>query len=158
MKYGDGSPYSLNLRLLETRLRERYITGRKIIIETPIEFEFAGQYNIPQVLQKINRRHALNEQAPDPEKVEYFGMAEVQLLNIVNLNIQQRAALNFNNIGDNDQNAGNGQMDDAQLRQRRNQQQKQRALDAYAAEQTIIALERQRNLSKNTPNNDGTVQ
>ena len=53
LKYGDGSPYSLNLRLLNTRLRERYITGRKIIIETAIEFEFAGQYDIP---------HAMNEQ------------------------------------------------------------------------------------------------
>jgi len=133
-------------------LRERYITGRKYILDCPIEFEFAGQFNIPQVLQKIDRQQALNEQG-DPEKIKYFQKAEVQLLNIVNLNIQQRAALNFNNIGDNEQNQANARMDDAEQQQRRNQQQKQRALDAYtnaknAVEQTLIALERQKNLPK----------
>ena len=152
LRYGDDVPYSLNLRLLETMLRERYITGRKFIYEKPIEFEFAGQFNIPQILQKIDRKHALNE-GGNPELIKYFVKAEVQILNIVNLNIQQRAALNFNNIGDNDVNQANAQMDDVEQRQRRNQRQKQRTLDAYsnaknAVEQTLIALERQKNLPK----------
>ena len=154
LRYGDGSPYSLNLRLLETMLRERYITGRKLLNEQPIEFEFAGQFNIPQVVTKIDLKHALL----DPEqKVKYFGKAEAQILNIVNLNIEQRAALNFNNLSigqyDNDEIQANAQIDDVEQQQRRNQRQKQRTLDAYAnaknaVEQTLIALERQKNLPK----------
>eukprot|EP01083_Nonionella_stella_P226355 803967_1 len=58
LKYGDGTTYTLNLRLLETRLRERYISGRKFLIYTPIEFEFAGQFNIPQVITKINMQYS----------------------------------------------------------------------------------------------------
>jgi len=133
------------------------------VIDSPIEFEFAGQFNIPQVIGKINMQNARNENS-SIDKVSYFQRAQEQLVAIVKLNIQQRAALNFNNIGDGNNNNENGGDNEQKYNninninmveeQQRNQQQKQRTLDAYtnalqAIEQTLIALERQKNLPTN---------
>ena len=77
LKYGDQTPYIINLRLLETRLKERYITGRKFLIDSPIEFEFAEQYNIPQIISKINMKHSTR----NGDKMKYFENPPNYILN-----------------------------------------------------------------------------
>ena len=149
LRYGADIPDAVNWRLLESRLRERYITGRKLIFENPIYFEFAGQFNIPIVLQKIDRQHAIVLQA-DPEKETYFEEVPHNLLEIVKLNLRQRAAVSQDNVSNDHEHddfiqGGNAGHD------RRNQQSKQRLLDAYsnaksAVEHTLVALQRQKNL------------
>merc|ERR1712228_346805 len=81
-----------------------------------------GQSNIPQIVTKINMVFG-----GDDEKKKYFEKAPVSLLNIIKLNILQQAAAN------------------------------ERILEAFnnalqAVEQTLIALERQRNLASNSYN------
>ena len=149
LRYGDDIPDAVNWRLLESRLRERYITGRKFIFENPIYIEFEGQFNIPTVLQKIDRQHAMVLQA-DPEKEKFFEEAPPNLLAIVKLHLRQRAVVSQDNIGDDyehDDFVQVGGMEE----HRRNRQLKQRLLEAYsdaqnAAEQTLVALQRQKNL------------
>ena len=143
LRYGDAVADAVNWRLLESRLKERYITGRRLIIENLIEFEFAGQSNIPLMIGQIDRQHAL----VDPNKQGYFQRASPDLLGVLKWNVRQRALLNQNNIGDNYQNDGVDQVGGGQ-EQRRNQQQKKRMLDAYgeaknAVKQTLVALQRQ---------------
>ena len=59
VKYGQENKLnvnSFNLRLLETQLTQKYIIGRKFLKYDRIIFEFAGQRNIPQEINNINRK------------------------------------------------------------------------------------------------------
>jgi len=148
LRYGHGIADSMNWRLLESRLRERYITGRKFIFENPIEFEFSGQFNIPLMVGKIDRLHAVSL-AADPEKEKYFEAPPRSLLDDLKRNILRTAILNQNNIGDDYLN--DKQQADGAQEQKRIQQQKKRMLGAYgdaknAVEQTLVALQRQKHL------------
>ena len=149
LRYGADHTDAVNWRLLESRLKERYITGRKFVFENPIQFEFAGQFNIPMLLSKIDRQHALVLQA-DPTKEKYFEKASPNLLSVLKLNIRQCAVLNQNDIGDDYQNVEDAADGGAQ-EQRRMQKQKKRMMAAYrdaknAVEQTLVALQRQKHL------------
>eukprot|EP01084_Bolivina_argentea_P273759 466404_1 len=48
---------SFNLRLLEMRLRQKWVIGRKFLKYDRIIFEFAGQANIPNIINTINMRY-----------------------------------------------------------------------------------------------------
>ena len=128
-QYGDHSPLAINFKLLETRLSERYICGRNFIAADPIEFEFIGQSNIPQVLARIDRIHAINEQR-NPERCKYFIKAPSQLLSMIKLNIQRTAAyIKGNNV------------------------KKKKKMNPYSAaknavEQVLIAMKHQRDLPR----------
>ena len=126
--------YSYNLLLLETRLRETYIIGRRFIQQfDDIIFEFAGQFDTTQVIEKINFRF----------KKSFFNPASPELLKTVKLRIDTNACLGMRNDEKYDDN------------DRENAHIAERKLDLYknallAVEQSITALERQQTLNIQT--------
>ncbi|ETO08732.1 hypothetical protein RFI_28657 [Reticulomyxa filosa] len=90
-EYGTKVPFAVNLRLLESRMKENYIVGRKIIKFTLSEliFELAGQYDIRQVIVEITAKY--NEARPTTVKQEYFQRVGQELLKNLKLKIDQRA-------------------------------------------------------------------
>ena len=66
--------------LLETRLRERYIIGRRFIQSfDDISFEFAGQFDTAQVIEEINFRFRAN----------FFNPASTELLKMIKVQLSQ---------------------------------------------------------------------
>ncbi|ETO30662.1 hypothetical protein RFI_06457 [Reticulomyxa filosa] len=90
-EYGTNVPFAVNLRLLESRMKDNYIVGRKIIKFTLSElmFELAGQHDIRQVIVHITAKY--NEVKNTIAKQEYFQRVGQELLKDLKLEIDQRA-------------------------------------------------------------------
>ena len=130
----DGQ--QLNMRLLETRLRERYIVGRKFLVLQQESFSFAGQYPISLLVSKINHRYS--------DGKSYFDKAPQQLIEMVRINIQTKADLHYDAVD-----AADIENDIRDAAQQEMHLQNNSLLDEYtnalrAIEQTFMALERQR--------------
>merc|ERR1711920_745890 len=56
LEYGKASTFSMNLKLLEAKLYERYIVAKKWIDydQNQLLFTFAGQHNIKSYVDDIN--------------------------------------------------------------------------------------------------------
>ncbi|ETO03032.1 hypothetical protein RFI_34378, partial [Reticulomyxa filosa] len=134
-EYGTNVPFAVNLRLLESRMKDNYIVGRKIIKFTLSElmFELAGQHDIRQVIVEITAN----------AKQEYFRRVGQELLKNLKLKIDQRADIAIG--GNIAQNTG---------RQIANANANANAILAFkvakqALEQVFIALRRQKDLPDN---------
>ncbi|ETO06717.1 hypothetical protein RFI_30675, partial [Reticulomyxa filosa] len=95
-EYGTKVLFNINLRLLESRMKQSYIIGRKFIHFTlnDVLFELAGQHDIRQLIADINRRYSTNK------KKDYFRSVNEQLLENLKIKIEQRARSRVGQIGD----------------------------------------------------------
>ena len=133
----NDSAYRYNLRLLETRLKETYVIGRKLLEQfDDIVFEFAGQFDTADVVEKINHRFKLHFKNP------FFAEdAPSDLLKALKRKININASM--------------GMVEDEKYEDEDNEHVAQRKLDLFknalsAVKQSITALERQQTLSEKT--------
>jgi len=77
LEYGQTSTLAMNLRLLEAKLFERYIVGKKLITydREHLLFTFAGQDNIKLYVQTINGLFAEAGHRTDADRHPEMGRA-----------------------------------------------------------------------------------
>ncbi|ETO13658.1 hypothetical protein RFI_23710 [Reticulomyxa filosa] len=144
LEYGAKVPFSINLRLLESRLKQSYIVGRKFIHFTLNEvlFELAGQHDIRQLIVDINRKYSETTN----KKKDYFRSVDEQSLKSLKIKIEQRAESGIGRAYDVVENKAT---DDNKQNSSKN------SLMAYkiskqALEQVLIALRRQKTIPDGT--------
>ena len=93
LEYGKSSTFTMNLRLLEAKLYERYIVGKKLIEYdiNQLSFTFAGQHNIRNYVDRINSKYDKNN-----DKL-YFEDCSKSILDSVYEKLQKSSAKKNNN-------------------------------------------------------------
>ena len=123
----------LNLPLLESRLRERYIAGRKIIEYNTVKYEFAGQSNIPQAITMIEHISAQINKDRNVNNVSYFTDAPIEYLERIKEETVGKLEMNLN-VNNNDDDGVNNKNNLKKAKMESIRKCKQ------SVEQTIIAL------------------
>eukprot|EP01083_Nonionella_stella_P165887 553073_1 len=91
LEYGCGNPqFAMNLALLESKLYERYIIGRKLINYAKQEFAFvfAGYHDIKSYVDRINSKFGFDQNQKKPTLKTYFVECSTALLDCVSLKLR----------------------------------------------------------------------
>jgi len=92
LEYDVDSKFEMNLSLLETKLNERYIIGRKIIslALNDLEFEFAGHHDIQSYIDRTNHKYATARGGGNGSDIKYFEDCSQDLIDVVISRLQLR--------------------------------------------------------------------
>eukprot|EP01083_Nonionella_stella_P272242 923023_1 len=138
LRYGEDCKLdidSFNLRFLETQLQQKYIVGRKFLECGRIKFEFAGEHNIPSIIQQINTKYKAKTL-----KTQYFNATNDAMAGLISLKLNIEQNCEYVEEQDTEEEA----------KSQNQEMNRQNRLKAYqcamqAVEQTLIAILRQDN-------------